>query len=92
MIVFDRYPDGVSPDDCEPDEPDPDPDRHYERKIEQQIEDEPADEDEPKMACERHGVERLPSGYDRCPYCEQERDREAQIRHEMTRDPTLEPW
>lgn len=45
-----------------------------------------------EMACERHEVKRLPSGYSRCPYCELEQDREPQIRHQMTRDPTVEPW
>ncbi|UBF22659.1 hypothetical protein HRTV-25_gp78 [Halorubrum tailed virus 25] len=44
--------------------------------------------------CERHDVnlDALPTGYTRCPYCEMEADREAQLRHQATRDPTLEPW
>ena len=47
---------------------------------------------ESEQACARHDIDALPSGYDRCPYCERERHREALIEHEMTRDPTLEPW
>jgi|APHM01.1.fsa_nt_gi hypothetical protein len=27
-----------------------------------------------------------------CPYCEQERKREAQLRHQMTRNPRVEPY
>lgn len=44
--------------------------------------------------CERHDVDldNLPSGYTRCPYCEEEERIEAERQHHMTRDPTLEPW
>ena len=44
--------------------------------------------------CERHDVDlsALPTGYDRCPYCEAEEDREAQLRHLQTRDRRVEPW
>lgn len=39
--MFDNLPPGVRPEDCEPDEADPpsDPDRHYEARIEQRLED-----------------------------------------------------
>lgn len=53
-------------------------------------EDESSEDDE--MACEIHEIEQLPSGYDHCPICREERRiRELEI-HKMTRDPTLEPW
>lgn len=29
--------------------------------------------------CERHGVESLPTGYDRCPYCVEEEKRNEQM-------------
>ena len=47
---------------------------------------------ESEQACARHDIDALPSGYDRCPCCERERHREALIEHELTGDPTLEPW
>jgi hypothetical protein len=38
-MAFDDLPPGVSPEDCDPDrhEPKPDPDRHYEARVEQEI-------------------------------------------------------
>jgi|APHM01.1.fsa_nt_gi hypothetical protein len=49
-------------------------------------------DDDSYDVCDRHEIDTLPSGYDRCPMCEQERERRAQIRHEMTRDPQVEPY
>ncbi|MGQ3723351.1 hypothetical protein [Natrialba aegyptia] len=39
--MFETLPPGVRPEDCEPDDPEPpvDPDRHYEARIEQEMED-----------------------------------------------------
>ena len=39
-MAFDRLPPGVRPEDCEPDryELDPDPDRHYEMRVEREME------------------------------------------------------
>lgn len=52
------------------------------------------DDNDRENYCEQHDVDiaALPAGYNRCPYCEMDADREAQIRHQMTRDPTREPW
>jgi hypothetical protein len=38
-MSFDSLPDGVRPEDCEPDryEPEPDPDRYYEARIEREL-------------------------------------------------------
>lgn len=44
------------------------------------------------MACERHEIESLPTGYGTCPLCNQERRLEAERMHRLTRDPTKEPW
>ena len=44
------------------------------------------------MACERHDLEELPTGYDTCPLCNEERRLEAERMHRATRDPTVEPW
>lgn len=44
-MAFNTLPDGVGPDDCEPDrweEPD-DPDRHYEQRVERDHDDQKAD-------------------------------------------------
>lgn len=48
--------------------------------------------DDESMACERHDIDELPSGYDTCPLCNEERRLEAERMHRATRDPTLEPW
>lgn len=50
------------------------------------------DENKNNMACERHDIETLPSGYDRCPLCSEERRIQEREMHKITRDPTLEPW
>lgn len=44
--------------------------------------------------CERHDVDldNLPSGYDGCPYCEEESRIAGELEHIQTRDPTMEPW
>lgn len=41
ILMFDTLPPGVRPEGCEPDklEPPADPDRHYEARIEQELED-----------------------------------------------------
>lgn len=44
------------------------------------------------IACEKHDIEELPTGYDRCPLCEQERRIEAEERHMQTRDRSEEPY
>lgn len=43
------------------------------------------------MACERHGLEELPNGYDECPQCAEERRMEACERERMERraDPQM---
>lgn len=45
-----------------------------------------------EYVCERHEIKQLPTGYSRCPYCEEEERIEAERRHMMTRDRTVEPW
>lgn len=45
-----------------------------------------------EQACEKHDIETLPTGYDRCPLCVEEERIQGEIRHRATRDPTLEPW
>jgi len=47
---------------------------------------------EPEVCCTVHEVRSSPYPSGECPYCEQERDRQAQIQHKMTRDPQVEPW
>jgi hypothetical protein len=47
---------------------------------------------DPDVCCTVHEVRESPYPSGMCPYCQQERDRQAQIQHEMTRDPTLEPY
>lgn len=44
--------------------------------------------------CEKHDVDiaALPDDYDFCPYCREEQKREDRIRHDATRDPTIEPY
>lgn len=44
------------------------------------------------MACERHEIASLPSGYDTCPLCTEEQRIEGERVHRATRDPTMEPW
>jgi predicted ATP-dependent serine protease len=51
-----------------------------------------ASDDTSDVCCLKHEVRNSPYPSDECPYCEQERDRRAQIRHQMTRDPRVEPW
>jgi hypothetical protein len=48
--------------------------------------------DDPDVCCTVHEVRSSPYPSGECPYCEMERDRQAQIEHEMTRDPRVEPW
>lgn len=48
--------------------------------------------DEPDVCCKRHELRESPYPSGVCPYCEQERDRRAQIQHQATRDPMVEPW
>ena len=47
------------------------------------------------MYCEEHNLQ-SPAYEDtadpHCPYCREERKREAQLMHEATRDPMVEPW
>lgn len=52
------------------------------------------DNDEKENYCEQHDVDidALPADYDFCPYCREESKREAELQHQVTRDPTLEPW
>lgn len=45
-----------------------------------------------KVACAQHELRESPYPTGECPMCEMERDRRAQIQHEMTRDPRVEPW
>lgn len=47
---------------------------------------------DPDVCCTEHEVRSSPYSTGECPYCEQERDRRAQQMHQMTRDPTLEPY
>jgi hypothetical protein len=51
-----------------------------------------ASDDTSDVCCVRHEVRDSPYPSGQCPYCERERDRRAQRQHEMTRDPTLEPY
>lgn len=44
------------------------------------------------MACETHDIETLPTGYDRCPLCEEEARIQSERQHLMTRDRRVEPW
>jgi hypothetical protein len=44
------------------------------------------------IACKKHDVEELPSGYDRCPLCEEERRIEAEERHRIVKDDRMEPY
>lgn len=46
-----------------------------------------------EWACDRHDIKRLPTGYDRCPYCEEERRIEAEKFEMMARraDPDMHP-
>lgn len=48
--------------------------------------------DNPDVCCLKHEIRESPYPSGTCPYCEMERSRQAQIQHQMTRDPTLEPW
>jgi hypothetical protein len=48
--------------------------------------------DDPDVCCTQHEVRNSPYPSGECPYCEQERDRRAQIQHMATRDPQVEPW
>ncbi|AGM11595.1 hypothetical protein M199_gp071 [Halogranum tailed virus 1] len=48
--------------------------------------------DDPDVCCTIHELRKSPYPSGECPYCEMERDRQAQMMHEMTRDPTVEPW
>ncbi len=50
------------------------------------------EDDEKEMVCERHNVKSLPSGYSRCPYCDEEARIRAEREHLMTRDRRVEPW
>lgn len=49
---------------------------------------------EPKSNyCDKHEVDYGSiTGYDHCPRCRQEENIRAQRRHQMTRDPRVEPW
>lgn len=48
--------------------------------------------DDPDVCCAQHEVRESPYHSGECPMCEMERDRRAQMRHEMTRDPRVEPY
>lgn len=45
-----------------------------------------------EQACERHDLDELPSGYDRCPLCVEEERISGWREHRATRDPQVEPW
>lgn len=45
-----------------------------------------------EMCCFRHGVVESPYRSGECPMCEEEQHVQAMREHEMTRDPTMEPW
>lgn len=46
-----------------------------------------------EYVCERHEIRELPTGYDRCPLCEEEERIEAmeQEMHERRADPRMHP-
>lgn len=48
--------------------------------------------DDPDVCCTRHELRRSPYPSGECPYCEEERNRQAQIQHQATRDPMVEQW
>lgn len=48
--------------------------------------------DDPDVCCARHELRESPYPSGECPYCEEERNIQAQRVHEMTRDPRVEPW
>lgn len=52
----------------------------------------PKREDGDGMACSRHDLEHLPTGWSTCPLCEEERRIEARLEHMLTRDRRVEPW
>lgn len=48
--------------------------------------------DDPDVCCLIHELRESPYPSGECPYCEEERNIRAQRQHQMTRDPTMEPW
>lgn len=52
------------------------------------------DDTDQEYDCEQHEInlDDLPAGYNHCPRCRQIERAEAEYRHKVTRDRTLEPW
>jgi len=48
--------------------------------------------DSPDVCCKIHELRESPYPSGECPYCEEERRIQAERQHQMTRDPTLEPY